>query len=86
MTNKVDNTQVAIQRFEATEPERILDVRASISGYNITEATYRKYQATQLVVNIRQAPLSCMDTEIVYRKRFESTVKFCLPITTFRKK
>jgi len=74
---------VTIKRIEAWDAERILGVRCSLEGGDDTELQYRIQQAVLLAGRIKQSPLSRFDAEIVYRERWMSTIKYCLPITRF---
>ena len=74
---------VTIKRIEAWDAERILGVMCSLEGGDDTELQYRIQQAVLLAGRIKQSPLSRFDAEIVYRERWMSTIKYCLPITRF---
>ena len=72
-----------IRRIEAWDAERILGVRCGLDGEDTTELKYRIEQAVALAGRIKQSPLTRFDAVIVYRERWMSTIKYCLPITRF---
>ena len=74
---------VPINRIKADVSEHILGVRLGLDKKESTKLAYRIQEATILVGHINQAPLSRFDAEIVYRERWMSSIKYCLPITRF---
>ena len=81
--NSGDTTTIKIK--EAWDSERILGVRRGLDGKDNIELQHRIQEALTLAGRIKMDPLTIFDSEIVFRERWMSTIRYCLPITRFTK-
>ena len=85
MIQNTPTTTEIIRRVKLNHAERILGVRMAVTAQMKTEYMYRLQQSQELAARIKKAPLSRIETEVVYR-HWVPVASYCLPITTFTDK
>ena len=68
---------------EVTNAERKLGFRLAMSGSDKEEYMYRLEQSNAFAGKILSSPFTRIDTEIIYKERWISSVGYCLPVTQF---
>ncbi len=77
---------VQLKRLEPWEASRVLGLRIPMTGSMQIEFEHRLQQSKKLAKLIYQAPLSPIDSYVVYRDRWRSAMGFPLTVTQFTEK